>query len=131
MRKFILLILFQVILLVAAYPAENDDDTPIKKIVIRPTSRSDFIQAKQHHRGRKIENEPTIIKVLKKPAIKSIALNHPKKYDSKVHILSNGDDNSIHYAKAKVNGSFRNSPIRAINARKSRKLRPTNKSISK
>lgn len=111
----------------SAYPAK-DDDTPIKKIVIRPTSRSDFIQAKQHRshaRGRKIENEPTIIKVLKKPAIKLTTLNHPKKFDSKVHILS-GDD-TIYYAKAKVNGSFRNSPIRAFDARKSRKLRPTNK----
>lgn len=120
-----MLFLLQIILLVASYLTADDDDTPIKKIHIRPTSRSDFIQTQQNrsnHRGRKIENEPTIIKVLKKPSITS---NHPKKYDSKVHILSG--DNSIHYAKAKVNGSFRNSPIRAINARNSRKLRPTHK----
>lgn len=129
--------MFQFILFVAASPATNgaDDDTPIKKIVIRPTNRSDFIPTKQHQqqqqrqRGRKIENEPNIIKVLKKPAIKSTTFNHPKKFDSKIHVLSNnGGDNSIHYAKAKVNGSFRNSPIRAIDSRKSRKLRPRNQS---
>lgn len=107
-----------------SYPAESDD-TPIKKIVIRPTTRGDFIQAQQHrtkvhnNRSRKIELEPTIIKVLKKPRIKATKtsmLNHPKKFDSKVHILPTGE-NAIHYAKAKANGSFRNSPISLINYR--------------
>lgn len=127
-----MLFLFQLILFVAADTAKNGDDgdTPIKKIVIRPTSRSDFTkqhQQQHHHRGRKIEHEPKIIKVLKKPATKATTLNHPKKFDSKIHILSNhGADNTIHYAKAKVNGSFRNSPIRATDSRKSRKLRPIN-----
>lgn len=115
----------------AANPIEDENDTPIKKIVIRPTSRSDLIQIQRNRsnrhsiRGRKIENEPTIIKVLKKPSIKLTTSNHPKKYDSKIHIVSG--DKSIHYTKAKVNGSFRNSPIRATNARKSRKLRLANK----
>lgn len=95
------------------HPTTNSD-TPIKKLVIRPTHRSDGAQIRQNRtyhgikRGRKIENvPPLVIKVLKNPnrKMKPMSLNHPKKYDS-----------NIHYATAKVNGSFRNSPIRAYNA---------------
>lgn len=105
------------------HPA-TDSDTPIKKLVIRPTHRSDGAQIRQNRtyhgskRGRKIENEPPlVIKVLKNPnrKMKPISLNHPKKYDSNIHILPTRY-NSIYYATAKVNGSFRNSPIRAYNA---------------
>lgn len=111
-----------------SYPAEYSD-TPIKKIVIRPTTSSEFQQAHNRHlnannnRGRKIQNEPSIIKLITKPAIKS-RTSAPKKYDSKVHILS-AESNPIYFTRAKANGSFRDSPITAIDSRKSRKLRPT------
>lgn len=99
----------------------DSSETPIKKIVIRPTHRSDVAESRpnQAHRGikrgRKIENDPLVIKVLKNPnqKTKPMSLNRPKKYDSNIHILP---ANSIYYAQAKVNGSFRHSPIRAYDS---------------
>lgn len=105
------MILFQIIFLleIMSYPADEVGDTPIQKIVIQPTTRSDFEYQHQNHssrsRGRKIEQP--IIKVLKKPRSKAIELGHPKKFDPK---------NPIHYTRAEVNGSFRQSPIMSINA---------------
>lgn len=112
--------------------AENDssgfNDTPIKKIVIRTTPRSEAVhphQSHSHHssgRGRKIENEPMLIRVLKKPTHKSTSVTHPKKYNSTIH-TSPSENNPIYYARAKVNGSFRHSPIKSIDSKQSRSLR--------
>lgn len=113
---------------IMSYPAEISD-TPIKKIIIQPTS-SNYIRQTQNrqlnvhsNRGRNIENGSSIIKVLKKPAIKE-RTSKPKKYNSKVNILST-ESNPIYFTRAKVNGSFRNSPITAIDTRKSHKLKLT------
>lgn len=109
--------------MVMTYPAEQSEDTPIKKIMIRPTLRRDVAQMRQNRaynsikRGRKIDNEPLVIKVLKNPnrINKPASLTHPKKFDSNIHILPTRA-NSIYYALAKANGSFRYSPIRTYNS---------------
>lgn len=108
--------------------AAENGDTPIKKIMIRPTPRSEAAyphQSQPHHnsgRGRKIENEPTLIRVLKKPTHKSMSLAHPKKFNSTIHTPPS-ENNPIYYARAKVNGSFRHSPINSIDSKQSRSLR--------
>lgn len=103
-------------------PAESTD-TPIKKIVIRPALHSDITNLRQNRafhnskRGRTIENNPLVIKVLKNPNQKRKPQSsaYRKKYNSNIHTLPTGS-NSIFYARAKANGSFRHSPIRAFNA---------------
>lgn len=116
------------------YPAEVND-TPIHKITIRPTEPSDSTQPPSNrskaniNRGRKIENGGTIIKVLKKPSEKETSLTHPKKFESINH-TNLADAKPIYFTRAKVNGSFRQSPLnRSRDAKQWRvyKLKPAEK----
>lgn len=84
-------------------------DTPITQITIRPThptKASINTSTVNVNRGRKIEYDTPIIKVLKKPATeKPSSITHPKKYDSNTHTNST-ESNRIFITRAKLNGSF-------------------------
>lgn len=130
-----MLILLPTILLfdtIICYPAE-ENDTPIHKITIRPTVPSNFTQTTSYanmNRGRKIENGATVIKVFKKTTEDSKESSPQyKKYQSKTPTNST-DANTIFLTRAKVNGSFRQSPLNRSRDAKQwtvYKLKPANR----
>lgn len=110
--------------MIASEPMQSDD-TPIQKIIIRPTPAT---QRSRSHRilttekTEKVENdtlaneENSVIRVIHKlPPVKSVPLSRAKKYNLRklrFRMDSSDDKYPIYYARTKVNGSFRNHPIR-------------------